>query len=187
MRVSLIAFYLGLFLVALIPAALFAFWLSSQTWTVNEKISAWDPFVKTMAIAGAVILGLASFNRFLDQRQQALVNDMAARAQARNEAFTQAVRATSDIATASELSHSTAKDAIASFWRLYWGDLARYEGQMVAGAMVGFGRSLKDWQDTNKKPEDIERLALEVTHACKSESDAYDKEMDAVRNRYSLF
>jgi hypothetical protein len=64
LRVSLIAFYVALFLVALVPAGLFAFWLHSQSWELKDKISAWDPFVKTMAIAGAVIVGLASFERF---------------------------------------------------------------------------------------------------------------------------
>jgi hypothetical protein len=183
----LIAFYLALFLVALVPAGLFAFWLYGRPWELKDKISAWDPFIKTMAIAGAVIVGLASFERFLDQRQQELVKDMSARAQSRKEAFARAIKATSEIATMVDLASPVAKETVASFWKLYWGELALYEGPTVAGAMVAFGRSLKEWQDSDKKPESMEILAIGVAHACKSESDTSDKEMDALRDRYSPF
>jgi hypothetical protein len=187
MRISVVAFYLLLFLTALIPTGVFAYWLYYQPWDLKDKISAWDPFVKTMAIVGAVIVGLASFERFLDQRQQEIVKDMVASAQSRNEAFGLATKTTSTIAPSSDLSSVDTKEAVASFWKLYWGELARFEGPEVESAMVKFGRSLQIWQDAGKKPEDMEQLSLAVSHACRSEKETYDKQIDEVRNRYSPF
>jgi hypothetical protein len=187
MRISVVAFYVALFLIALVPTCVFAYWLYYQPWDLKDKISAWDPFVKTMAIVGAVIVGLAAFERFLDQRQQEIVKDMVARAQSRNEAFAQATKTASAIAISVDLGSSDVKDAVTSFWKLYWGELARFEGPAVEGAMVRFGRSLQIWQDTAKKPQEMEQLALEVSHACRSEINAYDKQMDDLRNRYSPF
>ncbi|NKQ73461.1 hypothetical protein C3Y89_24515 [Rhizobium sp. UPM1132] len=187
MRISLVAFYLLLFVTALLPTGVFAYWLYRRPWDLKDKISAWDPFVKTMAIAGAVIVGLATFERFLDQRQQEIVKDMVARAQSRNEAFSQATNTASAIANASDLNSGDTKEAVASFWKLYWGELARFEGPAVEGSMVEFGRSLQTWQKTGEKPQEMVQLSLAVSHACRSEIEAYDKQMDELRNRYSPF
>jgi hypothetical protein len=188
MRVRMVVFYVLLFFAALLPAGVFAVWLRDQNWELKEKISAWDPFIKTMAIAGATIVGLASFERFLDQRQQQLADALVARAQTRNEAFSQAITLTSRVATAQELTGSEdIGEAVTTFWRIYWGDLARFEGESVERAMVSFGRSLRDWQETSQKPRDIQRFALDVAHACRSEIEASDTQIDAIRARYSLF
>lgn len=186
-RISVVAFYLLLFLTALLPTGAFAYWLYYRPWDLKDKISAWDPFVKTMAIAGAVIVGLAAFERFLDQRQQEIVKDMVVRNQSRNEAFAQATKTASAIATSSDLNAVEAKEAVDSFWKLYWGELARFEGPDVETAMVRFGRALQTWQATGEKPDEMAQLSLAVSHACQNEIDAYDKQMDELRNRYSLF
>lgn len=187
MRISIVAFYLLLFLTALIPTGVFAYWLYYRPWDLKDKISAWDPFVKTMAIVGAVIVGLATFERFLDQRQQEIVKDMVAHAQSRNEAFGLAKKTASTIATSSDLTSSETKEAVASFWKLYWGELASVEGPAVEGAMVDFGRSLQIWQNTGKKPEEMAQLSLAVAYACRSETESYDKQVEEARNRYSPF
>ena len=92
-----------IFLIALTPTLLFSIWVRKRPWELKDKISAWDLFIKTLGIAGAIILGLASFDRFLDQRQQELIKDQIEKNQARTEAFNQAIHTSSTIATATEL------------------------------------------------------------------------------------
>jgi hypothetical protein len=181
------SFYALIFVVALAPTILFGLWLRKQPWELKDKVSAWDPFIKTMAIAGAIIVGLASFERFLDQRQQESMKDNIERNEARTAAFTQAIRASSAIATATALTGPEEANAVTTFWRLYWGELGRFEGPQVEGAMVRFGRALQSWQQSGQKPQGIEALSLEVAHSCRMEIDTYQKEIDALKNRYSLF
>jgi hypothetical protein len=188
MRVSLLAFYAALFLLALVPTVIFGVWVTHQSWELKDKISAWDPFIKTMAIAGAVVVGLASLERFLDQRQQELAKDMVSRGQNIDQIFQQAIKTTSSIATAKEIVGPTdVQEAVSSFWKLYWGELARVEGPAVETAMVRFGNALKAWQAEGKKPQEMEQLALQVSYACKSEAEAYNKIIDDFKNRYSPF
>ncbi|MBY5891492.1 hypothetical protein [Rhizobium ruizarguesonis] len=111
----------------------------------------------------------------LIERLGETVKEMVARNQSRNEAFAQATKTASAIATSSDLNAVDAKEAVDTFWKLYWGELARFEGQDVETAMVRFGRSLQTWQATGKKPEEMAQLSLAVSHACRNEIDAYDK------------
>jgi hypothetical protein len=103
------------------------------------------------------------------------------RSKARNGALEQAIKTTEAIALANGL--SDVEDAINSFWRLYWGEL----DPSVELAMVAFGRELQRWQQSGQKPNNMVQLSLEVTSACQNEIEASAKEIDAVRNRYSVF
>jgi hypothetical protein len=107
------------------------------------------------------------------------------RSKARNGALEQAIKTTEAIALANGL--SDVEDAINSFWRLYWGELARVRDPSVELAMVAFGRELQRWQQSGQKPNNMVQLSLEVTSACQNEIEASAKEIDAVRNRYSVF
>jgi hypothetical protein len=179
------ALYIALFLLALTPPIVFALWVRKRPWELKDKVAAWDPFIKVMAVSGAVIVGLAAFERYLEQRQQELATSMIERAKGRNEAFQQAMTTSSAIATAESLRGM--EEAVTAFWRLYWGELARFEGPSVAGAMIQFGRQLQSWQQTGQKPTDMTQLSLRLAHACREEIDAYEKQIEAVRNRYSVF
>ena len=117
-RISVAIFYLLLFFIALIPTGAYAYWLYYLPWDLKYKIDAWDPFVKIMAIVGAVIVVLATFERFLDQRQQESVKDMVALAQSRNEVFGQATRTASAIATSSDLNSVIAQGGVLKAGRL---------------------------------------------------------------------
>jgi hypothetical protein len=107
------------------------------------------------------------------------------RSKARNGALEQAIKTTEAIALANGL--SDVEDANNSFWRLYWGELARVRDPSVELAMVAFGRELQRWQQSGQKPNNMVQLLLEVTSACQNEIEASAKEIDAVRNRYSVF
>jgi hypothetical protein len=187
MRISALSFYVCLFFLALAPSVLFSRWLSAQKWERKDKIAAWDPFVKVMAIAGAVILGLASFERFLDQHRQETVKEMLDQSEKRNSGFDQAIKASSAIATAANLSGPDVTNAVTAFWQLYWGELARFEGPQVEKAMVAFGQALRDWQGSGQKPPYMEQLSLQVAHACRAEIEANQKRIDSLRNEYVLF
>src|SRR4030095_12642965 len=100
MAVKSLVLYTTLFLFALVPTLLFGVWLRRQSWDLKEKISAWDPFLKVMAIAGAVIVGLATFDRFLDQREQEFLKLEIDRSKAKAGVFGQAIKSASTIANA---------------------------------------------------------------------------------------
>src|SRR5271163_501213 len=103
MRFGLLVFYTALFVAGVLPAVIFAVWIYLQPWELKDKIAAWDPFVKTMAIAGAAIIGVAAFEKFLDQRQQELAKEMIAGAQGREDAFGLATKTTAAIAAGKDL------------------------------------------------------------------------------------
>jgi hypothetical protein len=182
----MLLFYIVLFAAALTPSFFFGRWLRTQNWDLKDKIAAWDPFIKVTAIAGAVILGLASFERYLEQHRQDLAKEMGERLEEPKTAFRRATVVTATIATAPDLSSSDTAQAVTAFWQLYWGDLARFEGREVEVAMVQFGRALQAWQKTGQKPPDIEQLSLSVAHASRTEIDDLQKRIDAFRDQYSL-
>ena len=184
MAVRSLLLYAGLFLFALVPTLLFGAWLRRQSWELKEKISAWDPFIKVMAIAGAVIVGLATFDRFLDQREQEFLKLEIDRSKVKAGIFGQASKAASTIANAKALDGAQEKEAVATFWRLYWGELAQIEGRKVEAAMVEFGRAIQDWQGSGMKPPDIQQLSLSLARACKEEQDPLDTEVTKLRQRY---
>jgi hypothetical protein len=186
-RLSALIFYVMVFVLALAPSIFFGRWLSAQKWERKDKIAAWDPFIKVMAIAGAVIIGLASFERFLDQHRQELAKEMLDRSEQRNAAFNQAIKATSTIATAVDLNGTDIANAVTTFWQLYWGELARFEGPQVERAMVDFGKELQIWQHTGKQPERMDVLAYQVAKACRTEIETIQKQIDDLKNRYALF
>ena len=188
MPMPILFFYAVLFILALTPSVFFGIWVYAQNWELKDKIAAWDPFIKIMAIAGAVIIGLAYFERFLDQQRQALAKDMLARAEERNEAFNQAIKATAAIAMVTDLGELDGANAVKTFWQLYWGELARFEGPTVEKAMVEFGSALQLWQQTGQKQEgEMKQLSLKVVFACRNEIEAYQKQIDDLRDRYPLF
>jgi hypothetical protein len=182
-----LSLYMIMFFVALAPTVLYGLWLRKRPWELKDKLAAWDPFIKIIAIAGAIIVGIASFDRFLDQRQQELLKDSIEHNEGRTAAFSQAIRATSTIATAASLAGPEESNEGTIFWRLYWGELARFEGPDVEKAMVEFGSALQVWQRTGQKPERMESLSLHVAHASRKESEAYQKDIDALKNRYKPF
>jgi hypothetical protein len=83
-----------------------------------------------------VIVGLATFDRFLDQREEEFLKLEIDRGQAKAGIFGQAVKSASTIANAKSLGGAQEKEAVATFWRLYWGELAQIEGRKVEAAMV---------------------------------------------------
>ncbi|MCK1705029.1 hypothetical protein IVA86_27385 [Bradyrhizobium sp. 146] len=187
MSVSPLAFYVLLFALALAPSIFFSRWLSAQDWERKDKIAAWDPFIKVMAIAGAVIIGLASFERFLDQHRQELAKEMLDRAELRNGTYNKAIKAGAAIAIAPDLGGSDIASAVTTFWQLYWGELAQFEGAQVEGAMVQFGRELQVWQRTGQKPERMDTLSLQLAKACRAEMETYQKQIDSLKNQYARF
>jgi len=84
------AFLATLVAVALSPAIVFAVWLQHQSWEPKDKIAAWDPFIKTMGIAGTVVVGLAALQKYLDQRQIDLLKTTLDLENSRRETFRQA-------------------------------------------------------------------------------------------------
>lgn len=54
---------------------------------------------------------------------------------------------------------------IEKFWQLYWGELALVEHGKVESAMVAFGNALTAGADKTQ----LQRLALDVTYACRNE------------------
>lgn len=176
--------YGGLFLFALIPTLLFGTWLRRQPWDLKEKISAWDPFIKVMAIAGAVIVGLATFDRFLDQREQEFLRREIEMGNAKAAVFDQAIRSASVIANAQTLSGAQEQEAVATFWRLYWGELVRIEGRQVESAMVRLGNAIQEWHDSGNKPENIQLLTLGLSRACEAELSPLQREVEMLRRRY---
>ena len=60
------------------------------------------------------------------------------------------------------------KFAVQRFWQLYWGELAVVEDPEVAGAMVAFGRELRASGDRGRNSSDLQKLGLELSHACRS-------------------
>ena len=184
MAVNSLAIYVILFLGATIPTLLFGIWIRRQPWDLKEKISAWDPFIKIMAISGAVIVGLATFDRYLDQREQEFLKLEIDRSEVKAGIFGQAVKAASIIANAKALDGLQEKEAVSSFWRLYWGELAQIEGVDVERAMVEFGRALQEWQNSGTKPQGLHQLSLHLAHACRIEQEPIEKEIENLRGRY---
>jgi hypothetical protein len=184
MAVKSLVLYTTLFLFALVPTLLFGVWLRRQSWDLKEKISAWDPFIKVMAIAGAVIVGLATFDRFLDQREQEFLKLEIDRSKAKAGVFGQAIKSASTIANAKSLDGAQEKEAVATFWHLYWGELAQIEGRKVEVAMVQFGRAIQDWQGSGTRPAEIQQLSLGLAHACREEQEPIEKEVAKLRQRY---
>ena len=184
MAAKSLVLYVVLFSLALVPTVLFGAWLRRQSWDRKEKISAWDPFIKMMAIAGAVIVGLASFDRFLDQREQEFLKLEIDRNNRNRAVFDQAVKAASTIANAPTLSGAQEKEAVAKFWRLYWGELAQIEGRKVETAMVYLGRAIQDWQGSGTKPGGIQQLSLDLARACGEEQRPIEAHTENLRARY---
>jgi hypothetical protein len=178
--------YVLLFLLALVPAIIFAAWVKRQPWDVKDKISAWDPFIKVMAISGAIIVGLASFERYLEQRQLESSKELFDRNQIREGLYVQAMQAAATIAAADDLVGEKEQGAVQAFWRLYRGELGRVEGRDVESAMVLFGRAIEAWKHTGKKPLDIGPLSLQLAHACKEEVAAAQKSAAQFRDRFKL-
>ncbi|MET4489763.1 hypothetical protein [Bradyrhizobium sp. LA7.1] len=187
MSLSPLIFYMLLFALALAPSIVFSLWLGKRDWERKDKIAAWDPFIKVMAIAGAVIIGLASFERFLDQHRQELAKEMLDRAEQRNGLYNKAIKAGAAVAIAPDLNGADVAGAVTTFWQLYWGELAQFEGAQVEGAMVQFGRELQAWQRTGQKPEGMDRLSLQLAQACRAEMETYQKQIDSLKNQYARF
>jgi hypothetical protein len=184
MALKSFAVYLALLLVALVPTAVFGAWLGRQPWERKEKIAAWDPFIKVMAIAGAVIVGLAAFDRFLDQREQEFLKLEIEANNKKAAVFGQAVKSASTLANAAVLTGQQEKEALATFWRLYWGELAQIEGRDVEVAMVDFGRALQDWQSSGTKPGDLHGMSLALARAVRAQQESIDAEAARLRARY---
>jgi hypothetical protein len=182
-----IGFYVAVFIAASVPILVFGFWVRRQPWELKDKISAWDPFIKVMAVCGAVIVGLASFERYLDQREQQFLKLQMEKNAEKIATFGQATKAASTIANAVTLESPQEQEAVATFWRLYWGDLARFEGRSVEAAMVRFGRAVQDWKNSRTKPSTLQQLSLQLAQACKKEQEAVTREASNLERRYQLF
>jgi hypothetical protein len=53
------------------------------------------------------------------------------------------------------------------FFGLYWGPMSLLEHSEVERSMIDFGRALTAWQQSGKKPENIENLSYQLAHCMK--------------------
>ena len=124
-----------------------------------------------VAVVSAVIAYTAQVSATKSQAQVALIQTAAQQAHERQKPFVElqmkyyfeaAETAAQIPRTADE---KTRRKLVERFWQLYWGPLAVVEDEEVEGAMVAYGRQLRQDQ---RNAAGLETLALGIAHACRS-------------------
>ncbi len=139
----------------------------------QDRIAAWDVFMKGVTACTAIIAGLLAFVRYIDQRELELAARNYEAAQQVREfnigiyarsttleegkriLLNEAADLVSTLATLDDLTGPTAKIAMDRFERLYHGQLVLYEGDAVAEAMVDFRDAMIKWKNEGTKPDKL--------------------------------
>lgn len=133
----------------------------------------WDLIVKGGSAVAAIGTLMVSAVVYLAQRSDS-IRDFQRETQrpfleAQFELYGEAVAIASRLARAAGRDHQWKKDDLDRFWELYWGSLAMVEDAHVEGAMVIFGRSLKD--NIDRRSTDcaakINNASLALAHAAR--------------------
>ena len=167
-------------------AMAFASWLKRQPGLqLDAGVKCWDVFIKVISAFTVIVSGVVLMGKYVDQQdhaerqrasqeqketnlrtaeflRQVLIFDTEAH-QKRGMLFAEAKKIASRLANA----RSPAAADIQRFDELYDADLIGIEGRTVEAAMVRFRRKLRN--DPNAPGESLERLALELSTACKEE------------------
>ena len=178
----------GVLLLPIAAIMVFARWLGSLAGLgFDEKLKAWDVFIKLVSALTVVGTGAVLIGKYFDQREQLAHREAqqskqeanlrtaeflrqklafdTERHQRRRKLFDEAKLITTRIATAKPPTDSDTK----RFEELYWADLIGVEQLKgpVEAAMVQFRRKLRG--EAGALPDPIEQLSLQLGFACETE------------------
>lgn len=182
------ALLVGVLLVPVAAAALFARWLQSMT-TVGyeDKVKSWDVFVKLVSAFTVVASGAVLIGKYFDQREQVGKQQEQRSQQESNLRTAEFLRQKLAFDTewhqrrlrlfdeakliATRLANSSSPAALdlRRFEELYGADLIGVEqlGGPVEAAMVRFRRKLRN--EVRAPDDQIDQLALQLANACETE------------------
>lgn len=138
--------------------------------SVEDRIAAWETFLKAITAITAIVAGLVAFLRYVDQRQ--VENEVRAleaaqkvrefniqiygQAKSTDEAkrvlLNEAADTAATLATLDDLDSPMGQIAMDRFERLYYGQLNMYEGPKVQFAMINFRDALVARQGVVREP-----------------------------------
>jgi hypothetical protein len=133
----------------------------------EDSYRAWDTWLKVVGIAGIAIGGIFTYWQYFDgverQERTALIEAQKPFLAQRQELYGQAAKAVAMLSTSNDA--KTLAEAEATFWSLYWGQLATVESERVEALMVQIGNCLQDPKCSQRR-----QLSLDLAHAIREES-----------------
>jgi hypothetical protein len=135
----------------------------------DTKVAAWGVIVNFLAALGAIIAGVAAYSSYATTQNAERIR----RAHVEIERFyapkisvlEKAKKVASQLVEESDFNSEAATAGIRQFWTLYYGDLIGVESNKVAGAMVEFGRALKDAKIDKPDSKRLGKLSLKLSDA----------------------